>query len=114
MCELCKEKLHLNIDNFDVSELYRTHVQVRPPLSDRVVTVDPLSPNVTTGSLGLMGGDGGGVCNPVINGKQPLPAVVNCTEVTNHRREYWTVEQYTLLHKSCLKSPPDGYIHSHK
>ncbi|KAK0153652.1 E3 ubiquitin-protein ligase MARCH7 [Merluccius polli] len=26
-CELCKQKLHLNIDNFDVSELYRTHVQ---------------------------------------------------------------------------------------
>lgn len=27
-CELCKEKLHLNIDNFDIQELYRTHVQV--------------------------------------------------------------------------------------
>uniref|UniRef100_UPI003AAE08A5 E3 ubiquitin-protein ligase MARCHF7 isoform X1 n=1 Tax=Centroberyx gerrardi TaxID=166262 RepID=UPI003AAE08A5 len=26
-CELCKEKLHLNIDNFDINELYRTHVQ---------------------------------------------------------------------------------------
>ncbi|XP_034051155.1 LOW QUALITY PROTEIN: E3 ubiquitin-protein ligase MARCH7 [Thalassophryne amazonica] len=26
-CELCKEKLHLNIDNFDIRELYRTHVQ---------------------------------------------------------------------------------------
>ncbi|XP_056134480.1 E3 ubiquitin-protein ligase MARCH7 isoform X3 [Lampris incognitus] len=26
-CELCKEKLHLNIDNFDVNELYRTHMQ---------------------------------------------------------------------------------------
>ncbi|CAF99786.1 unnamed protein product, partial [Tetraodon nigroviridis] len=26
-CELCKEKLHLNIDNFDIQELYRTHVQ---------------------------------------------------------------------------------------
>ncbi|XP_064167509.1 E3 ubiquitin-protein ligase MARCH7 isoform X1 [Anguilla rostrata] len=24
-CELCKEKLHLNIDNFDINELYRTH-----------------------------------------------------------------------------------------
>ncbi|KAJ8394531.1 hypothetical protein AAFF_G00045410 [Aldrovandia affinis] len=24
-CELCKEKLHLNIDNFDIDELYRTH-----------------------------------------------------------------------------------------
>ncbi|KAJ8350213.1 hypothetical protein SKAU_G00253430 [Synaphobranchus kaupii] len=24
-CELCKEKLHLNIENFDVNELYRTH-----------------------------------------------------------------------------------------
>lgn len=27
-CELCKEKLCLNIDNFDIHELYRTHVQV--------------------------------------------------------------------------------------
>lgn len=27
-CELCKEKLRLNIDNFDIQELYRTHVQV--------------------------------------------------------------------------------------
>lgn len=27
-CELCKEKLHLNIDNFDIQELYRTRVQV--------------------------------------------------------------------------------------
>ncbi|XP_076012427.1 E3 ubiquitin-protein ligase MARCHF7 [Genypterus blacodes] len=26
-CELCKEKLHLNIDDFDIRELYRTHVQ---------------------------------------------------------------------------------------
>lgn len=26
-CELCKEKLCLNIDNFDIHELYRTHVQ---------------------------------------------------------------------------------------
>ncbi|XP_028258587.1 E3 ubiquitin-protein ligase MARCHF7 [Parambassis ranga] len=26
-CELCKEKLHLNFDNFDIQELYRTHVQ---------------------------------------------------------------------------------------
>lgn len=26
-CELCKEKLCLNIDNFDIQELYRTHVQ---------------------------------------------------------------------------------------
>ncbi|XP_028835625.1 E3 ubiquitin-protein ligase MARCHF7 [Denticeps clupeoides] len=26
-CELCKEKLHLNIDNFDVHELYRSHEQ---------------------------------------------------------------------------------------
>ncbi|XP_029000679.1 E3 ubiquitin-protein ligase MARCH7 [Betta splendens] len=26
-CELCKKKLRLNIDNFDVQELYRTHVQ---------------------------------------------------------------------------------------
>ncbi|XP_026020568.1 E3 ubiquitin-protein ligase MARCHF7 isoform X2 [Astatotilapia calliptera] len=26
-CELCKEKLRLNIDNFDIQELYRTHVQ---------------------------------------------------------------------------------------
>ncbi|KAF6732687.1 E3 ubiquitin-protein ligase MARCH7 [Oryzias melastigma] len=26
-CELCKEKLRLNIDNFDIHELYRTHVQ---------------------------------------------------------------------------------------
>ncbi|XP_010884825.2 E3 ubiquitin-protein ligase MARCH7 isoform X2 [Esox lucius] len=24
-CELCKEKLHLNIENFDINELYRTH-----------------------------------------------------------------------------------------
>ncbi|XP_041936059.1 E3 ubiquitin-protein ligase MARCH7 isoform X1 [Alosa sapidissima] len=24
-CELCKEKLHLNIDNFDINELYRSH-----------------------------------------------------------------------------------------
>ncbi|XP_071185574.1 E3 ubiquitin-protein ligase MARCHF7-like isoform X2 [Salvelinus alpinus] len=24
-CELCKEKLHLNIENFDVNELHRTH-----------------------------------------------------------------------------------------
>ncbi|KAI1899204.1 hypothetical protein AGOR_G00059360 [Albula goreensis] len=24
-CELCKAKLHLNIDNFDINELYRTH-----------------------------------------------------------------------------------------
>ncbi|XP_061082805.1 E3 ubiquitin-protein ligase MARCH7 isoform X2 [Conger conger] len=24
-CELCKEKLHLNIDNFDINELYRTY-----------------------------------------------------------------------------------------
>ncbi|XP_024281655.2 E3 ubiquitin-protein ligase MARCHF7-like [Oncorhynchus tshawytscha] len=24
-CELCKEKLHLNIDNFDIHELHRTH-----------------------------------------------------------------------------------------
>lgn len=27
-CELCKEKLRLNIDNFDIQELYKTHVQV--------------------------------------------------------------------------------------
>nr|XP_040060855.1 E3 ubiquitin-protein ligase MARCH7 isoform X5 [Gasterosteus aculeatus aculeatus] len=27
-CELCKEKLRLNIDNFDIQELYRTHVQL--------------------------------------------------------------------------------------
>ncbi|XP_061596993.1 E3 ubiquitin-protein ligase MARCH7 [Cololabis saira] len=26
-CELCKEKLRLNIDNFDIQELYRAHVQ---------------------------------------------------------------------------------------
>eukprot|EP00066_Takifugu_rubripes_P019102 XP_011608368.1 PREDICTED: E3 ubiquitin-protein ligase MARCH7 isoform X1 [Takifugu rubripes] len=26
-CELCKEKLHLNIDDFNIQELYRTHVQ---------------------------------------------------------------------------------------
>nr|XP_015808933.2 E3 ubiquitin-protein ligase MARCH7 isoform X2 [Nothobranchius furzeri] len=26
-CELCKETLHLNIDNFDIHELYRAHVQ---------------------------------------------------------------------------------------
>ncbi|XP_070759546.1 E3 ubiquitin-protein ligase MARCHF7 [Enoplosus armatus] len=26
-CELCKDKLRLNIDNFDIQELYRTHVQ---------------------------------------------------------------------------------------
>ncbi|KAJ3594102.1 hypothetical protein NHX12_006434, partial [Muraenolepis orangiensis] len=26
-CELCKQKLHLNIVNFDISELYMTHVQ---------------------------------------------------------------------------------------
>ncbi|XP_061743362.1 LOW QUALITY PROTEIN: E3 ubiquitin-protein ligase MARCH7 [Nerophis ophidion] len=26
-CELCKEKLRLNIDNFDIQQLYRTHVQ---------------------------------------------------------------------------------------
>ncbi|XP_069029964.1 E3 ubiquitin-protein ligase MARCHF7 isoform X1 [Embiotoca jacksoni] len=26
-CELCKEKLRLNIDNFDIQELYKTHVQ---------------------------------------------------------------------------------------
>uniref|UniRef100_A0A8D3AL97 RING-type E3 ubiquitin transferase n=1 Tax=Scophthalmus maximus TaxID=52904 RepID=A0A8D3AL97_SCOMX len=26
-CELCKEKLRLDIDNFDIQELYRTHVQ---------------------------------------------------------------------------------------
>ncbi|XP_060891162.1 E3 ubiquitin-protein ligase MARCH7 [Labrus mixtus] len=26
-CELCKQKLRLNIDNFDIQELYRTHVQ---------------------------------------------------------------------------------------
>ncbi|KAG7482455.1 E3 ubiquitin-protein ligase MARCH7 isoform X1 [Solea senegalensis] len=26
-CELCKEKLRLNIDNFDIQELHRTHVQ---------------------------------------------------------------------------------------
>ncbi|XP_056240460.1 E3 ubiquitin-protein ligase MARCH7 [Seriola aureovittata] len=26
-CELCKEKLRLNIDNFDIRELYKTHVQ---------------------------------------------------------------------------------------
>ncbi|XP_036396094.1 E3 ubiquitin-protein ligase MARCH7 [Megalops cyprinoides] len=24
-CEMCKEKLHLNIENFDINELYRTH-----------------------------------------------------------------------------------------
>ncbi|KAL1021873.1 hypothetical protein UPYG_G00019160 [Umbra pygmaea] len=24
-CELCKQKLHLNIENFDINELYRTH-----------------------------------------------------------------------------------------
>ena len=28
-CELCKEKLHLNIDNFDINELYRSHERVR-------------------------------------------------------------------------------------
>ncbi|XP_015226788.1 PREDICTED: E3 ubiquitin-protein ligase MARCH7 [Cyprinodon variegatus] len=28
-CELCKEKLRLNIENFDVQELYKTHVQSR-------------------------------------------------------------------------------------
>ncbi|KAM9408870.1 E3 ubiquitin-protein ligase MARCHF7 isoform 2-T2 [Pholidichthys leucotaenia] len=27
-CELCKEKLSLKIDNFDIQELYRTHVQL--------------------------------------------------------------------------------------
>ncbi|XP_061830563.1 E3 ubiquitin-protein ligase MARCHF7 isoform X3 [Nerophis lumbriciformis] len=27
-CELCKEKLRLNIDNFDIQQLYRTHVQM--------------------------------------------------------------------------------------
>ncbi|KAM6942643.1 E3 ubiquitin-protein ligase MARCHF7 [Xenentodon cancila] len=26
-CELCKEKLRLNIDNFDIQELYKAHVQ---------------------------------------------------------------------------------------
>ncbi|XP_035008651.2 E3 ubiquitin-protein ligase MARCH7 [Hippoglossus stenolepis] len=26
-CELCKQKLRLNIDNFNIQELYRTHVQ---------------------------------------------------------------------------------------
>nr|XP_057944496.1 E3 ubiquitin-protein ligase MARCH7 isoform X2 [Doryrhamphus excisus] len=26
-CELCKDKLRLNIDNFDIQQLYRTHVQ---------------------------------------------------------------------------------------
>ncbi|XP_061609133.1 E3 ubiquitin-protein ligase MARCH7 isoform X1 [Phyllopteryx taeniolatus] len=26
-CELCKEKLRLNIDNFDIQQLYRTHAQ---------------------------------------------------------------------------------------
>lgn len=26
-CELCKEKLRLNLDNFDIQELYRSHVQ---------------------------------------------------------------------------------------
>lgn len=28
-CELCKEKLHLNIENFDINELYRSHERVR-------------------------------------------------------------------------------------
>ncbi|XP_066544723.1 E3 ubiquitin-protein ligase MARCHF7 isoform X2 [Amia ocellicauda] len=28
-CELCKEKLHLNIENFDINELYRTHASER-------------------------------------------------------------------------------------
>ncbi len=32
-CELCKQKLHLNIDNFDIQELYRTHMQVSPCLT---------------------------------------------------------------------------------
>lgn len=27
-CELCKEKLHLNIENFDINELYRSHERV--------------------------------------------------------------------------------------
>lgn len=26
-CELCKDKLRLNLDNFDIQELYRSHVQ---------------------------------------------------------------------------------------
>lgn len=29
-CELCKEKLHLNIENFDINELHRTHEKVTP------------------------------------------------------------------------------------
>ncbi|XP_037104406.1 E3 ubiquitin-protein ligase MARCH7 isoform X2 [Syngnathus acus] len=28
-CELCKEKLRLNIDNFDIQQLYRTHAQFK-------------------------------------------------------------------------------------
>lgn len=27
-CELCKKKLHLNIENFDINELYRSHERV--------------------------------------------------------------------------------------
>ena len=29
-CELCKKKLQLNIENFDINELYRTHGRVGP------------------------------------------------------------------------------------
>lgn len=32
-CELCKKKLHLHIDDFDIEELYRTYVQVSPRLT---------------------------------------------------------------------------------
>ncbi|MEQ2190342.1 E3 ubiquitin-protein ligase marchf7 [Xenoophorus captivus] len=50
-CELCKEKLRLNIDNFDIQELYRTHVQVPMEKATRKgsTAVRPLtSPTWTT------------------------------------------------------------------
>lgn len=33
-CELCKEKLHLNIENFDINELYRSHERVSASKQD--------------------------------------------------------------------------------
>lgn len=38
-CELCKKKLHLSIDDFDVEELYRTYVQVSHHFNVVVVVV---------------------------------------------------------------------------
>lgn len=35
-CELCKEKLHLNIENFDINELYRSHERVSARVRARV------------------------------------------------------------------------------